>query len=104
MKHILRSSIALTATLAVAVIAGSASVAGQKQEEFRFRSGVDLINVTAAVTDRNGRFVPGLRQEAFIVYEENELHEVTHFSNERVPVSLRLVLVTTGSLAGANLT
>lgn len=104
MKQMLRSSIALTAVLAVAVIAGSASVAGQKQEEFRFRSGVDLVNVTATVTDRNGRFVPGLRQEDFIVYEENELQEVTHFSNERVPVSLGLVLDTSGSMVGEKLT
>src|SRR5688500_20174695 len=77
------------AALAVAVMAGSARVSGQNQEDFRFRSGVDLVNVTATVVDRNGRFVPGLSQNDFIVYEENELQEVTHFSNERVPVSLR---------------
>ena len=104
MKHMLRSSIGLTAALAVAVIAGSASVAGQNQEEFRFRSGVDLVNVTATVVDRSGRFVPGLRQSDFIVYEENELQEVTHFSNERVPVSLGLVLDTSGSMVGEKLT
>src|SRR5262245_49043492 len=104
MKHMLRSSIGLTAALAVAVIAGGVSVAGQKQDEFRFRSGVDLDNVTATVTDRNGRFVPGLRQEDFVVYEENELQEVTHFSNERVPVSLGLVLDTSGSMVGEKLT
>src|SRR5688572_33502223 len=100
MKHMLRSSIGLAAALAVAVITGSASVAGQNQEEFRFRSGVDLVNVTATVVDRSGRFVPGLRQSDFIVYEENELQEVTHFSNERVPVSLGLVLDTSGSMVG----
>ena len=104
MKHMLRSSIGLTAALAVVSIAGSASVAGQNQEEFRFRSGVDLVNVTATVIDRNGRFVPGLRQSDFIVYEENELQEVTHFSNERVPVSLGLVLDTSGSMVGEKLT
>jgi Ca-activated chloride channel family protein len=104
MTHILRSSIGLTAALAVVVIAGSASVAGQNQEEFRFKSGVDLINVTATVVDRNGRFVPGLTQSDFIVYEENELQEITHFSNERVPVSLGLVLDTSGSMVGEKLT
>ena len=80
------------------------SVAGQNQEEFRFRSGVDLVNVTATVVDRNGRFVPGLGQDDFIVYEENELQEVTHFSNERVPVSLGLVLDTSGSMVGEKIT
>jgi Mg-chelatase subunit ChlD len=104
MKHILRSSVGLSAALAVAVIAGGASVAGQKQEEFRFRSGVDLVNVTATVVDRNGRFIPGLRMEDFTVYEENELQEVTHFSNERVPVSLGLVLDTSGSMVGEKMT
>ena len=104
MKQMLRSSIALTAALAVIVIAGNTRVAGQNQEEFRFRSGVDLVNVTATVVDRNGRFIPGLRQSDFIVYEEDELQEVTHFSNERVPVSLGLVLDTSGSMVGEKLT
>jgi VWFA-related protein len=104
MTHILRPLIGLTAAAAVFVIAGTSSIAGQKQDEFRFKSGVDLINVTATVTDRNGRFVPGLRQEDFIVYEENELQEVSHFSNERVPVSLGIVLDTSGSMVGEKLT
>jgi VWFA-related protein len=104
MKHILRTSVGLTAVLALVVIGGSAQVAGQNQEEFRFRSGVDLVNVTATVVDRNGRFIPGLRQSDFIVYEEEELQEITHFSNERVPVSLGLVLDTSGSMVGEKLT
>ena len=88
-------------TVAVMIAAAAVGVAGQKQEdEFRFRSGVDLVNVTATVTDRNGRFVPALRQEDFIVYEENELQEVTHFSNDRVPVSLGIVLDASGSMVG----
>ena len=104
MKHILRRSIGLAAAAAVITIAGTSTVSGQKEDEFRFRSGVDLINVTATVTDKSGRFVPGLRQEDFIVYEENELQEVTHFSNERVPVSLGIVLDTSGSMVGEKMT
>src|SRR5918995_1775457 len=73
-------------------------VAGQ--EGFRFKSGVELINVTATVTDRSGRFASGLRKEDFIVYEDNQPMDVTHFTAERTPVSLGIVLDTSGSMAG----
>ena len=41
-------------------------------DAFRFKSGVDLINVTATVSDSNGRFVPGLRKEDFLVSEDDQ--------------------------------
>ena len=50
--------------------------------------------------DANGRFVPGLRQEDFLVYEDNELQTVTHFSADRVPVSLGIALDTSQSMSG----
>jgi VWFA-related protein len=71
-----------------------------EQESFRFRTGVELINVTATVTDHSGRFVPGLRKEDFRVYQDDVLQTVTHFNSERVPVSLGIVLDTSGSMAG----
>src|SRR5438093_6729915 len=67
---------------------------------FRFKSGVELINVTATVSDASGRFVSGLRKEDFAVYEDDVPQNVTHFSAERVPVSLGIVLDTSGSMAG----
>ena len=67
---------------------------------FRFKSGVELINVTAVVSDPSGRFVPGLLKEDFLVYEDGVPQPVTHFSTERVPVSLGIVLDTSGSMAG----
>jgi Ca-activated chloride channel family protein len=67
---------------------------------FRFKSGVELINVTATVSDATGRFVSGLRQEDFLVYEDDQPVSVTHFSAERVPVSLGIALDTSGSMAG----
>jgi VWFA-related protein len=70
---------------------------------FRFKSGVELINVTATVSDANGRFVPDLRQEDFIVYEDEAPVSVTHFSAERVPVSLGIALDTSGSMAGTKI-
>jgi Ca-activated chloride channel family protein len=85
------------------------SVQGQGQQPsprpapepgFRFRSSVELINVTASVSDQGGRFVPGLRPEDFLVYEDDRMVDVTHFSADRVPVSLGITLDTSGSMAG----
>ena len=91
----------ITATGLVALatlVAADRPVAGQ--EGFRFKSGVELINVTATVTDRSGRFASGLRKEDFILYEDDTPMEVTHFSAERTPVSLGIVIDTSGSMAG----
>ena len=85
----------LAATL---VAAAAATLTAQNQEGFTFRSGVELINVTATVTDDDGRFVSGLRKEDFTVYEDGVRQEVSQFSNERVPVSLGIVLDTSGSM------
>ena len=52
------------------------------------------------MSDTNGRFVPGLRQDDFLVYEDDQPVTVTHFSAERVPVSLGIALDTSGSMAG----
>ncbi|PYR88752.1 MAG: hypothetical protein DMF84_27135 [Acidobacteria bacterium] len=67
---------------------------------FRFKSGVELINIAASVFDESGRFVPGLSKDDFVVYEDDQPQTVTHFSAERVPVSLGIALDTSGSMAG----
>ena len=87
----------LLASLA-AVIVAAVSVTAQSSDGFRFRSGVELVNVTATVTDDSGRFVPGLRKEDFTVYDDGVKQEVSHFSSDRVPVSLGIVLDTSGSM------
>ena len=72
----------------------------RQDDAFRFRSGVELINVTATVSDASGRFVPDLTQDDFLVYDDDQPQTITHFSAERVPVSLGIVLDTSGSMVG----
>ncbi|HET7697149.1 MAG TPA: VWA domain-containing protein [Vicinamibacterales bacterium] len=75
--------------------------APQPQEQsFKFRTGVELINVNATVTDQSGRFVSGLNKDDFRVFEDEQPQTVTHFNAERVPVSLGIVLDTSGSMDG----
>jgi len=71
-----------------------------KGQGFSFRTGVELINVTATVIDAQGRFVPGLKAEDFEVYEDGKLQTISQFDSERVPVSLGIALDTSGSMAG----
>ena len=68
------------------------------QDGFRFKSGVDLVNVTATVTDDDGRFVPSLTKDDFTIFENGRRQEISHFSNERTPVSLGIALDTSGSM------
>src|SRR5687767_3280035 len=74
--------------------------ARQDKPSFRFRTGVELINVNATVTDARGRFVSGLRRDDFRLFEDGEPQEITHFNSERVPVSLGIALDTSGSMEG----
>jgi len=83
----------------VIVVAAAAVTGAQSQEGFRFKSGVEFVNVTATVTDSNGRFVSGLRQEDFTVYEDGQIQDVSHFSADRVPVSLGIALDASGSMS-----
>jgi Ca-activated chloride channel homolog len=89
--------------VSVAIAAATLSLIAQERDnnsQFRFRSGVELVNVTATVSDADGRFVPDLTQDDFVVYEDDKRVDVTHFSAERVPVSLGIALDTSGSMAG----
>ncbi|CAN5763731.1 hypothetical protein BH18ACI5_BH18ACI5_09990 [soil metagenome] len=90
---------ALIALATISVVAQQPQQQGEPQA-FKFRTGVELINVTATVTDGNGRFVPGLSREDFRVYQDDQLQQITHFSAERVPVSLGIILDTSGSMDG----
>jgi VWFA-related protein len=91
------------ACLLGAALAFGATVWGQQPApggSFKFRSRAELINVTATVTDRSERFVRGLRREDFSLYEDGQPQAITHFSDERVPVSLGLVVDKSGSMDG----
>ena len=87
----------------VATVLGSSLLAQERrpaEQGFSFRSSVELVSVNATVTDSNGHFVSGLRAEDFTIIEDGEHQTITQFESERVPVSLGIVLDTSGSMAG----
>lgn len=101
-RHVVsEGGLVLLGVLVAAAASLCAAASAQRPDAgVRFKSGVELINVTATVSDANGRFVPGLRLDDFNVYEDDRRVEVTHFSAERVAVSLGIALDTSNSMAG----
>src|SRR5882672_7712300 len=55
--------------------------------------------LTVTVTDSQGRYVPGLRPEDFLVYEEDLPQKITYFTTgQQEPISLGFLIDTSGSM------
>ncbi len=69
-----------------------------KQKGFTIGVNVDLVVIHTSVYDKNGIFVAGLKKDNFKVFEDGIAQTVSSFSQEDVPISLGLILDTSGSM------
>ena len=93
--------------LFVPVILASAVLVASSSEQRRrratddvFRSGIDLVQMSATVVDADGRLVGDLLREDFEVFEDGERQTLTHFTRDRVPLSVGVVLDVSQSMYG----
>ena len=91
---------AASAAAAALLALAATGLEGRQDQQPRFKAGVEIVSVSATVTDANGRFVRNLTRDDFVVFEDGVAQPVLFFSAERVPVSLGLALDTSGSMAG----
>ena len=66
-----------------------------------FRSGVDMVPLTVTVTDSAGRYVSGLTERDFAVFEDGVRQSLSFFASERVPVDVALVVDVSASMSTA---
>jgi Ca-activated chloride channel homolog len=52
----------------------------------------EIVSIPVKISDRNGRFVAGLTQENFKIFEDGIEQQIEYFSNEQQPFTVALVL------------
>jgi len=68
------------------------------EEPFKLTATAELVLLDVSVEDATGAHVPGLAKNNFRIYEDGRLQTVTHFSSDDVPVTVGLVIDTSGSM------
>ena len=62
---------------------------------------VELVQVTATVSDGKNRYVRGLQRTAFRVFEDGAPHAISHFASEDIPLDLVLAVDVSSSMKDA---
>ena len=63
-----------------------------------FKSSSELVVLHVSVVDRHAGFVSGLPRDVFTVYEDGRPQPVAFFENEDTPVTVGLVIDSSGSM------
>jgi Ca-activated chloride channel homolog len=96
---------ALTACIATAWKAPGQDVAGMQtkpRERPLFRVGVETVFVKVSVTDPLNRYVTGLEQEHFKVFEDKVEQNIIHFTQQSAPISVGILFDVSGSMKDNN--
>src|SRR6476619_1573344 len=74
------------------------SVAAQETPQKTFKVSTNTVALYATVTDADKRLVPDLQEEDFEVYDNAKLQTLTSFDNKPQPISVVVMLDTSGSM------
>ena len=69
----------------------------QVAEDDVVRVSTTLVTVPVSVMDRQGRFIPGLTEEQFHIYEDGIEQKIAYFENAEKPFTVALMLDTSDS-------
>jgi Ca-activated chloride channel family protein len=92
MKCLLMGTLLMAGTLAI----NASSEAGAQGV---FKSGVDMVPLTVTVTDASGKYIRGLTERDFAVFENGVQQSLSFFAGEPLPVDVALVLDVSSSMA-----
>ena len=94
-EHVIRAVVALDGDRQLVANARTRAV------QFAQSVDVDVVQVTAVVTDGNGRFVTGLKTADFKVFEDGREQAVSSFAAENIPLELVTAIDVSSSMTRA---
>jgi Ca-activated chloride channel homolog len=98
MQAMVASLVAMLVAGPVAAQSGGAGQPGGLPQAGVFRSGVDLVTVSATVRDRRGRAVADLSVADFQVFDKGQSRPIAEFRTEAAPVSVAILFDVSGSM------
>jgi Ca-activated chloride channel family protein len=81
----------------VVAVAATPSEVGAQSAHFRGATS-DLVVLSATIVDKDGGPVEGLERDLFTVYDEGARQRIDLFTNEDTPVSVGLIIDSSGSM------
>ncbi len=63
----------------------------------------DLVTLTLTVTDYYGRYVSGLTEDAFTIFDDKKKQDIVFFSDTDAPVSIGILFDVSGSMTGTKI-
>jgi Ca-activated chloride channel family protein len=63
-----------------------------------FEAGIEIIQLAVSVMDAHNRYVTGLREGDFAVFEDGIRQDLTLFNHDDIPISLALMMDTSASM------
>jgi Ca-activated chloride channel family protein len=84
--------------VAITTAVVSLLVVSAAQETQKFKSGTHNVPVFVTVTDRDKRLVPDLAEEDFEILDNGKPQKLTQFDNSALPISVVVMLDTSGSM------
>jgi len=95
---VLDSRVGQAVLLAAALAPWAAASATEARDEPTFKADVGVIHVSVSVSDSRNRFLKGLTQGDFALFEDGIQQEVSFFSPTPLPLVISLLIDSSGSM------
>ena len=82
---------------AATIVCALLTAAGLAAQQGRFRAGVEIVSLSVTVTE-GVKYVTGLEQDDFEVFEDGAKQSISFFSHLQQPVALAILLDTSNSM------